>query len=81
MRSALCITVLAFIACTNAQDEFIYTPFTFKDTHSTIDTNSTADANHNIVALEVLRGFASGFLDDEIEDIGICGVKAIDIGH
>lgn len=77
MRTALCITLLAFIACANAQLD--YTPLTFKDKH---DTNSTADEKtYSAVTLEVLRGFASGFLDAEIEDIGICGTKAIDIGH
>lgn len=29
----------------------------------------------------MIRGFASGFLDEDIDDIGICGVKAIDMGN
>lgn len=80
MRFALPIASMLVLAVSAQQPFPEFTlPYSFaaaaKD--QAIPHNSTAYT----VALEVIRGFASGFLDEDITDIGTCGTKAIEIGN
>jgi hypothetical protein len=75
MKILSLIATLAFLSCTQAQDMFTFNSKILQD------ENTTESTNHTVVALDLIRGFASGFLDDDITDIGVCGVKAIEIGH
>ena len=75
MRIISLAVSLAFLVCAHAQDELAYTPM-FLQVDNTTDTT-----NHTVVSLEIIRGFASGFLDEDVTDIGVCGVKALEIGN
>jgi hypothetical protein len=71
----LCISAFLGLAVSSSAPSLLMHPSLTKK-----DNFNASEGNHT-VALEIIRGFASGFLDTDIDDIGMCGIKGIELGH